>query len=196
MNDLIKQLLGRPLQQITRSYWAVKLNNGTWISEARTHIDLYKGIERPYDWSNDLVANGDVAKIRELWLLCPPSTTSPLGNTARLDISEPYTAFQLKVGTVDSNLTASSRTVQAHIIGKVINKENGDCECYIWDYMQDGLITPNTLIYDPLAKDHIERDEKGRPIYAGRTNVYHFHSWRGAIAPLGLLELGTLGVRL
>lgn len=193
---LVEDLLGCPLQAIDRSYWAVRLSTGEWLCEARTKTDLRTGMERFFDWSNDLVANGDVLKIRELWLLCPPSRTSPLGNTARLDITEPGTAFQLKIATIDSSIVASSRTVQAHIIGRIDNKETGECTCYIWDTVQDGLCTPETMIYDPMTGS-AKRDEHGNLAYAGKTSVYNFHSWRpGSLAPLGRLELATVGVRL
>lgn len=193
---LIKDLLGCSLLQIDRSYWAVKLNTGEWLCEARVKTDLYNGRERHFDWSNDLVANGDVLKITQIWLLCPPSQTSPLGNTAYLTITEPGTAFQFKVAAVDSNITATSRQAIAHVIGKVINKETGDCECFIWDEVQQGLITPETQIYDPITRG-IKRGKEGTPVYAGKNNVYDFHSWNpGSIAHLGRLELRTLGVRL
>lgn len=180
---LIEELLGCPLSYITRSYWAVKLNNDDWVCEARLKMDLARGEMRLYDWSNDLVSTGDVMQVKELWLFCPPSRTSPLGNTARLPIVEPGTAFQFKVATADSTGT---RTVQAHIIGRVTNKETGDCECFIWDTEQDGLCTPETPIFT-LGRE---------PSYAGRTNVYNFRSWRPSIAPLGALKLDDLGVRL
>ena len=194
---LVEELLGCPLLEITRSYWAVKLNTGEWVCEARVKTDLYRGEERHYDWSNDLVANEDVLKITELWLLCPPSKTSPLGNTARLEITEPGTAFQFKIATADSNVASTSRSLQAHVIGRLDNKENGDCTCFIYDPVQDGLLTPETKIYDPLAHDHIKRDKNGNIVYAGKTNITDFHSWRpGSLAHLGRLELRTIGVRV
>src|SRR5690242_11064514 len=106
---LIDDLLGQPLMKIDRSYWAVKLKNDQWLSEARLTYD--KGSFRHFDWSNDLVATGDVLKIKELWLLCPPNKFSPLGNTARLVIEEPGTAFQFKVGHADSNIAVTWKTV-------------------------------------------------------------------------------------
>lgn len=182
---LIDDLLGQPLMKIDRSYWAVKLKNGQWLSEARLTYD--KGSFRHFDWSNDLVATGDVLKIKELWLLCPPNKFSPLGNTARLVIEEPGTAFQFKVGHADSNIAATWKTVQGHIIGKVTNKIAGSCDCFIYDPIQQGLITPDTKMFD----------QSGQLVFAGKTSVYDFHSWRpGSIAPLGALELKTLGVRL
>ena len=193
---LVEELLGCSLLEITRSYWAVKLNTGEWLCEARIKVDLYNARERHFDWSNDLVAGGDVRRIAELWLLCPASRTSPFGNTARLVITEPGTAFQFKVATVDSSIAATSRQATAHIIGKVTNKETGDCDCFIWDEQQQGLITPETMIYDPITQG-AKRNKDGTPVYAGKNNVYDFHSWNPrSVAHLGRLELRTLGVRL
>jgi hypothetical protein len=193
---LIEELLGCPLQQLTRSFWVVRLNTGEWVSEARVKTDVYQGRERHFDWVLDLVANGDVLKIQQLWLLCPPSKTSPLGNTARLDITEPGTAFQFKVATVDSSIVGPSiHGIQAHIIGRVDNKETGDCTCYIYDPIESGMITPETQIYNP-ATGGVMRDEQGNPICAGKTNVYNFHSWRPSLPPRGRLALDVLGVRL
>jgi len=193
---LVEELLGCPLLEITRSYWAVKLTTGEWICEARVKTDLYNGTERQFDWSNDLVANEDVLKITQLWLLCPPSKTSPLGNTAYLTIGEPGTAFQFKVATADSNVAMTARSLQIHVIGKVTNKETGDCDVFAWDDAEQGLITPQTMIYDPLTGG-AKRDASGNLIYAGKTNIYNFHSWRpDSLAPLGRLELRTVGVRV
>ena len=129
---VIEELLGRPLITITRPYWAVKLTTGTWVSEAQTIIDLRKAERRLMDWTNDLVASGDVFKISELWILCPPNKLSPLGNTAMFPISRPGSAFQFKTGTVDSGIVWSQQRMQSQIIGHVLNSE-GDCECHIWD---------------------------------------------------------------
>ena len=192
---LVEELLGCSLLDITRPYWAVKLSTGTWVCEAHTKTDLRTGSVRYFDWSNDLVASGDVLKIAQLWLLCPSSKRSPLGNTAWLQITESGTAFQFKVSTVDSIVVESVRSLQAHIIGKVTNKETGDCEVFIWDTYQQGLITPTTRIYDSLTNSY-RKDSNGNPVYAGKANVYNFHSWREGIAPLGRLELSTVGVRI
>lgn len=193
---LVDELLGCPLLEITRSYWAVKLTTGEWVCEARVKTDLYKGIERHFDWAADLVGNEDVLKITELWLLCPPSRTSPLGNTARLVITEPGTAFQFKVGNVDSNIASTSRNLEVHIIGKVTNKENGDCEIFAWDAVQQGLVTPDTEIYDPRTGGRRRDPETGGIMYAGRNNIYNFHGWRESLPDKGRLELRTLGVRV
>lgn len=192
---LVEELLGQTLYTLDRSYWAVKLNDDEWICEKRMTYDSKVGF-RNFDWSNDLVATGDVLRIKELWLFCPPNKYSPVGNTARLIIEEPGTAFQFKVGMADSNIAVTWKTMQAHIIGKVVNKESGACECFIWDPIQNGMITPETKILDPKTMGPL-KDEEGKVIYAGKTSVYDFHTWRpGSIAPLGQLHLPTLGVRL
>lgn len=190
---LVEELLGCSLLSINRSFWAVKLSTGEWICEARMILD--KGIVRPFDWSLDLVGTGDTSRIVELWLLCPPSPTSPLGNTARMVIDESGTAFQFKVTQVDTTIVTTCSYPQAHVIGRVVNKETGACECFIWDEKQQGLLTPETRIYDP-ATGTARRYPDGTLVYAGRTSVYNFHSWRPNIAPLGRIALDTLGVKL
>jgi hypothetical protein len=171
--QLCYDLLGCSLLQIQRSYWAVKLASGEWICEARVHTDLRTASERPFDWSNDLVANGEVKRIKELWLLCPPNATSPLGNTAMLPITEPGTAFQFKVAHAMSNFAESWRQADSHLIGRVTDKFTGDCECFIWDAQYACLIAP-----------------------PWQTNVYQFGTWKESLAPRGELALATLGVDL
>lgn len=192
--SLVEDLLGCPLAALPRSFWAVKLKDpDAWMCEARVVTDIARGEERLFDWSLDLVATGDVLRVKELWLFCPPSITSPLGNTARLTITDPGTAFQFKVGTAHAN---GIRQVEAHIIGRVLEKEEGSCECFIWDTAQNGLITPNTPIWDSATRQS-KRDAAGNLVFAGKTSVYDFHSWRpDSLAPLGRLELETLGVKL
>lgn len=194
--SIVEELLGKRLFEIDQSYWAVKLRNGTWLCESRIHIDLKTGIMRHFDWSNDLVANGDVLNIKELWLLCPPNKTSPMGNTARFFIDEPGTAFQFKVNMVDSVISANYKSMQAHIIGKITNKETGACDCFIWDPVQSGMLTPQTLIFDSIKKELV-RNKDGSLAYAGKTSVYDFHTWKpGSLAHLGRLHFPTIGVRL
>ncbi len=191
---LVEELLGCSLLEIDRSYWAVKLNNEEWVCEARVKTNVYSGEERQFDWSNDLVANRDVNHIKELWLLCPPSRTSPLGNTARLDIEAPKTAFQFKVTHVDSTIAETVRNLPYHIIGRVDDAVTGDCTCFIFDPVQGGLLTTSTLIFDPLTAV-AKKDHKGKYMTAGRNNIYNFHSWDpGRVAHLGRLELNTLGL--
>ena len=169
--NLVYQLLGRSLLAITRSYWAVRLDNDEWLCEARVHTDLYKGVERQFEWYEDLVANGDCMRIKELWLLCPPNVLSPLGNTARLPITEPGTAFDFKVATADSSFTNTWKTQEAHIIGRVDNKETGDCTCFIWDERYSVLCQPY------------------------RTNTHKFGRWRENLPDFGEVAVEKAGVR-
>lgn len=156
---------------IDHALWAAKLASGKLVSEHDTVSDLRHGSKRALDWSLDLVATGDVLKIKELWLICPPNVVSPLGNTARLPIVEPGTAFQFKVASLHA-LGRWERQVEALVIGRVDNKETGDCTCFIWDTDLSAMSTPY------------------------HTNIYAFAPWRDGIAPLGKLSHEVLGLRL
>lgn len=205
-SELIRQLLGCTLLDITCSYWAAKLNTGEWISEARFVHDWRKGEERHIDWMDDIVATGDSQRIAELWLLCPPSKTAPLGNTARLPITRPGSAFQFKIATHDTPLAGPAiHTQQAQIIGRV-DDADGNCTCFVWDLIEGGLLTPETCVYDHVT-GHIMTNEDGTPYQPLKTNVRHFGwrqvgchmvpaMWRPSLAPLGALAIDRLGVRI
>lgn len=152
-----------------RPYWAVKLASGKWACE----LDTRKGSDgrvRGFDWTLDLIDNGDIARVRELWLFCPPNRQHPLGQTARLPIVEPYTCFQMKVGMVHA-FGASDRSMVSQLIGRVTNKVEGDCECFVWDAQLQAMGTWSS-------------------------NVYRMGSWREGIAPPGDLSFEVLGLRL
>lgn len=156
-----------------QAYWAAKLNNGTWLCE----LDIVAGM-RPLDWTLDMVSTGDIKRIVELWLICPPTPTSPMGNTARLPITRPGTAFQLKIATADSSIVRSVSRLQAQMIGRVTDPETGDCECFIFDYQMEAMSTP------------------------WKSNIYNMGTWKPnipglpSIAPLGRLSLDVLGISL
>lgn len=171
-NKLVHQLLGCSLLQIDRAWWAVRLDNDEWLCEARLHTDLCKGTERHFEWYEDLVANGDCMRIKELWLLCPPNALSPLGNTAYLPISEPGTAFDFKVASASSNFIETWKTQEAHIIGRVTDKASGNCECFIWDERYSCLCQPY------------------------KTNIHHFGRWRENLPEFKALAFEKMGVRL
>lgn len=165
---------------IDEAFWAVKMQDGRFLSERDTVRDgnllegdlpLHRASKRPLDWTLDLVSTGDVLKIKELWLLCPPSLGNPLGQTARLPIVEPGTAFQFKVGYVDGNPGGTLRSRAHQLIGRVIDKESGTCECFLWDVGLQKLGMWNTSVYD-------------------------FQSWRPEVAHVGALALDVLGLRL
>lgn len=171
-SQLAYQLLGCSLLQLDRSWWAVRLENDEWLCEARMHTDLLRGNERHFEWYEDLVCNGDCLRITELWLLCPPNQLSPLGNTARLPITEPGTAFDFKIAHATSNFTETWRTMEAHVIGRVDDKATGDCTCFIWDDRYSVLCEPF------------------------HSNIHNFGTWRESLAPRGPLAWEKMGVRL
>ena len=154
-----------------RPYWAVKLSTGKWACELDTRKDArIPGGVRTFDWTLDLVDTGDIARVRELWLFCPPNPMHPMGQTARLPIVDPYSCFQMKVGMVHA-FGASDRYMASQIIGRVTNKVEGDCECFVWDAELNAMGTWNS-------------------------NVYRMGSWREGIAPQGDLSFEVLGLRL
>lgn len=170
--SLVYQLLGCSLLDIDRAYWAARLDTDEWLCEARTHVDLYRGTERYFEWYEDLVCNEDVLRVKELWLLCPPSRLSPMGNTARLPIVEPGTAFDLKVASVSTTLAATWRVLEAHIIGRVEDKASGACTCFIWDDRYQVMTEPY------------------------HTNIRHFGRWRPNLPDFGEVAWEKMGVRL
>jgi hypothetical protein len=153
-----------------RSYWAVKLKNGDWLSELDEDVSLRHGHTRHLHWHDHIVANGDGANIRELWLFCPPHKRNPLGSRARLVITEPWTAFVLN-GT-QMNIGTGERYPTYQVIGQVFNKETGRCVAFIWDALIGAMSTP---------------------FY---TSVYDFKPWREGAAVNGMLALDVLGLRL
>lgn len=172
-----------------RSYWAVKLNNGKWLCELDQVNDLQRG-KRNLDWTLDIASTDDWAYVTELWMICPPTAISPTGNIARLPISPAGTAFQFKVGVMDSNFGESLRRPLAQIIGRVVNQETGDAEAWVFDYGAGAL-----LVHDN------GKDRDGHIIYGPwKTNVYRMGSWRPNIpgtpqvAPIGRLSFDVLGL--
>lgn len=152
-----------------RSYWAVRLNNDRWLCEIDPKVNLLTGEKRELGWYDDVVSNGDVLKIRELWLFCPRSPGHPLGQTARLDIHEPGTAFNLNGRALAIGGNLKYQTHQ--IIGRVDDKLNGTCTMYVWDHLQ-------------------------KQLYLGQNCVYNFQGWREGVAPLGMLAINNMGLRL
>ncbi len=177
------------------AYWAVKFKSGKWVCE-RDIVSPFMAPARSLDWTLDIQSTGDWRAISELWLFCPQSKESPFGATAHLPISEPGTAFQLKVATMDSNFAESQRSLQAHIIGRVNNFETGACDCWIYDYVLGALLVfPQTHERDGRI---IPDDQEYGPF---KSSVYNFGSWRKPVSgkigipPLGPLNLQVLGIR-
>lgn len=157
---------------VSEAFWCVKLSNGKFQTERDIVRDgNWPTGRRPFDWALDLVASGDIRRVKELWLICPPNPGNPLGQTAKLPIVEPGTAFQFKVGFVDGNIAGTVQSRASQLIGRVTDKVNGDCECFVWDVGLRALGTWNS-------------------------NIYHMGSWRADIAPPTQLAFDVLGLSL
>jgi hypothetical protein len=131
-------LLGTAPEAINRPYWAVKVAETgdpakDWISEAHPKVDLVNATVRSTDWTRDVVHPGHSATIKDLWLFCPPNRLSPGGNTAHIPIHEPNTAFEMKVGSLMSNLATSERHMHAMLVGRVNDRKSGEAVVFIWD---------------------------------------------------------------
>ena len=150
------------------TYWRVVLITGRKLTKHQKVWDQMLGRERELDWSLDLIATGDILKIRELRLVYPGFRRS-----VALRIDEPGTAFQFcrQCKGMDMSTGRPIDSVEAQIIGRIYDKENGLCQGYIWDRVK-GLIQ-----YDEMS-------------------VYDFESWREGLMPPGALNLDVLGVRL
>jgi hypothetical protein len=159
-----------------------------WITQPDRQSGAFLPIDlvsqkRHLDWTLDVVSTGDWARVVELWMICPSTPLSPAGNTVRLPIVPSGTAFQFKVGTIDSSLSRSHRTWLAQIIGKVTDYETGACECFVFDYHIPGLIAS--------WKTHIGLPgqppmETWRPPIPGQPSI----------APIGRLDLDVQGIHL
>src|SRR6266704_2936238 len=152
------------------AYWSVLLStNKTWSEHSlvASNIKGQRGL-RKLDWSNDIVSTGDIHKIKELRLHCPD------GRVATLEITEDMPAFQFKTKSLDM-LGASGTGLEFQVIGRVIDKATGRCECFIWDY----------------------RPKPGEQhLIAYTSTIYKFGGWRDTVTPLGALGLEVQGFRL
>lgn len=159
----------------TRGLWEVVLTTGKVLTEDQLVYDFGRACHRQIDWTLDLASTGDLLKIKELWLVCPGGHRTAYRDGAErpimLPIEESGTAFQLKYGVFNA-LGAIEKRAEAHIIGKVTDKENGDCLCWIWDRI-GGLIEY-------------------------RSNINNFGMWRSnsGLLPITKLSAEILGLRL
>lgn len=153
-----------------QAYWSVLLTTGKRYSERDLVPTFRKGVRgvRKLDWSEDLVATGDIARVREITLHCPDK------RTAVLEITEPGTAFQFKTRSL-TVLTEDGGGLEFQVIGRVIDKVSGRCECFIWDY----------------------HPKPGEPnLVAYKSTIREFGAWRDTMMPIGALSLEVQGFRL
>jgi hypothetical protein len=172
-------LLGTAPEAINRPYWAVKVADTgdpakDWISEAHPKVDLVNATVRNTDWTRDVVHPGHCATIKDLWLFCPSNRLSPSGNTAHIPIHEPNTAFEMKVGSLMSNVATSERHLHAMLVGRVNDRKSGEAVCFIWD-------EDYGVMWEPWMTNV-------RPPGMG--------TWREGIAPLHGLNYNEIGLVL
>lgn len=181
---LIPSIAGSKIGSIPEHtpYWAVKLRGmgdlkERWICEADPNPSkLLNPNHYFYDWTLDLVSTNDILRVEQLWLFCPRNRISPQGNTATLSFTpaDIGCAFHFNVG----QQTMFGR-IDHRIIGKVTDRRNGDCVCFIWDDELRALGAP------------------------WETNIYRFGTWRpgvpgksGGVAPIPPLTHEVIGLRL
>jgi hypothetical protein len=152
------------------AYWSVLLTTGKRYEERQLVPTLTKGQKglRKLDWMLDLVSTGDIHRIKELTLHCPD------GRTAVLEITPDMPAFQFKTKSLNM-LGANDMGLECQVIGRVIDKASGRCECFIWDYR-------------PKAGEN--------QLVAYKSSIYRFGSWRDSMVPIGALSLEVQGFRL
>ena len=152
------------------AYWSLLLRNGRTYDEHHlvySNIKGQKGV-RKLDWTLDIVSTGDIHKIKELTLHCPD------GRKAVLEITEDMPAFQFKTKSMDM-MGAGGSGLEFQVIGRVIDKASGRCECFAWDY----------------------RPKPGEQnLVAYKSSVYNFGAWRDTITPIGALGLEVQGFRM
>lgn len=152
------------------SFWSVLLSTNKRLSERQlvpTFRQGQRGVRR-LDWALDLTATGDIKRVKEVTLHCPD------GRIAVLEIPESGTAFQFKTKALNM-LGANDINLEYQVIGRVLDKVSGCCECFAWDY----------------------RPKPGEPsLVAYKTSIYQFGAWRDTVTPLGALGLEVQGLRL
>lgn len=152
------------------AFWSVLLTSGKEWSEHSMVGTMRKGQAglRQLDWALDIVSTGDVHRVKEIRLHCPD------GRTAVLEIADGMEPFQFKTKALNM-IGAGDSFLEYQVIGRVIDKASGRCECFIWDY----------------------RPKPGEPnLVAYRSNIYAFGMWRDTCTPLGALGLEVQGFRL
>jgi hypothetical protein len=148
------------------AFWSVLLRGGKTWSERRL-VAGKNGLRR-LDWALDLVSTGDIHKIKELILHCPDK------RTAVLEITPDMPAFQFKTKSLNV-LGSGGSDLEYLVIGRVIDKATGRCECFAWDYRP----TPGQA-----------------QLVAYKSTVYNFGAWRETTTRLGALSLEVQGMRL
>jgi len=146
------------------------LNDDRWLSELDEYVDIAKGVTRTLDWHDDIVMLNDCKRIRELRVYAPPHGRSPIGCVGTLRTREPSCMFVIS-GRI-ANVFAGEKHITYQLIGKVTNKNNGQCECFIWDNVMQAFSEPYL------------------------TSVFDFKPWASHVGLRGRLNLEHLGLEL
>lgn len=152
------------------AYWSLVLTSGKEWSEHSLVGSLRKGQAglRQLDWGDDIVSTGDVHRVKEITLHCPD------GRTATLEIADGMEPFQFKTKSLDM-IGYNGIGLEYMVIGRVVDKVSGRCECFVWDY----------------------RPKPGEPhLVAYKSSIYRFGGWRDTVTPIGALGLEVQGFRL
>jgi hypothetical protein len=152
------------------AYWSIVLRSGKEWSERSMIVTWHKGRRgvRQLDWGDDIVSTGDVHRIKEIKLHCPD------GRVAVLEIGDGMEPFQFKTRSLEM-IGAGDRALEYMVIGRVIDKVSGRCECFIWDYR-------------PKAGE--------QHLLAYKSTIYNFGGWRDTVTPIGALGIEVQGFRL
>lgn len=155
-----------------QSFWHVELTTGKIWSQLDTVYDPLRGkpekkYQRSLEWHEDLVATGDVKRIRIIAL------HTPKGDAA-LRVDEPSTAYQFNAAglLLDMGGVGGGRQRDAQIIGRVDDKESGMGVAYIWD----------------VHMQQMYKDEQA--------SIHDFQGWRPGIQSLGKLAASNMGLVL
>lgn len=168
VRSMFGTLLGRIL--VPKPYWACRRADGKYLTELDMVRDATTQQMRPFDWVLDLYATGDRSTITELWMFAPPTPQHLQGESVFLHVKEPGCYFQFKVATIHG-LGGDGKQFESMVIGRVDDKETGECTCFVWDAQLQA-------------------------IGLWHSNVYSMGSWRDGIAPLGAMEHTMIGINL
>ena len=158
----------------TQAYWSIRMRNGkTWSQHSLipTNRKGQKGF-RLLDWGNDIVSTGDIGRIAELKMHCPNGAP-----TAVLEISEGMWPFQFVARSMEM-LGGNANKVEYMVIGRILDLDTGQAECFVWDYRPTPQMTSNLL--------------------ALNFNFYtdRFGYWRDTVTPMGTLSMTAQGLQL
>jgi hypothetical protein len=158
------------------AYWSIERTDGKVFSERQLIPTWHKGVTgvRKLDWLWDIVGTGDIKRLKTVTLHCPDGKTGVLEMTEPGETRAKWPAFQFRQKSVGIMGGGADR-LEFLVVGRVIDKVNGWCECFAWDYYP----------------------EPGQPnLVAWRSNINDFGAWRDTMTPIGSLNMEVQGFRI